>query len=474
MADRGLLALTTSANRSVLWLCIAGLLALAGGNRGRRAALRGLLAISLTSTLVNLPLKYLARRERPEVRRGDRPHLLPIPGSFSFPSGHSASAFAFTTAVAREDPRLLLFVLPLASLVAYSRVHLRVHYPFDVLAGAAIGTGMGMTSNALVRAGREWRDTRTPAPLKERPATNRVVLVTSPHAGKENDQLDRARATMREAGLEIVQELTVDKIASLPQLLQGGGTAPIVVAAGGDGTVGAVANYLVGTKVVLGVLPLGTSNDFARSIELPMRIEHAARLLAVGKVSTIDAGRLIEDGAAPRHFVHAATAGLNVNFARLATRADLRHRLGRLTYAAAGVMALRERPVFGCEITSNGRTEHLRLEQLSVINTPVIGGALEIKIPGADPESRTLQLLLVEHLPIRRLIRSLFNNLLGRRGLVRGIRLEPITRVTVSPEETMDVALDGEVCGKIPGTFEVVPDGLLVITRAAFRQANHA
>ena len=168
-ADRGLLALTTSANRSVIWLCIAGLLALAGGDRGRRAALRGLLAISLTSTLVNLPLKYLARRERPEVRRGDRPHVLPLPGSFSFPSGHSASAFAFTTAVAREDPRLLAFVLPLAGLVAYSRVHLRVHYPFDVLAGATIGTAMGLTSNALVRAGREWRDERTPTPLTQRP-----------------------------------------------------------------------------------------------------------------------------------------------------------------------------------------------------------------------------------------------------------------------------------------------------------------
>jgi len=246
------------------------------------------------------------------------------------------------------------------------------------------------------------------------------------------------------------------------------------VAAGGDGTVGAIANYLVGTKAVLGVLPLETSNDFARSLELPMQVEHAARLLALGKVSTIDAGRLIQDGGPPKHFVHAATAGLNVNFARLATRADLRHRLGRLTYAVAGVMAMRERPVFGCEITKDGRSEHLRLEQLSVINTPVIGGALEIKIPGADPGSNSLQLLLVEHLPIRRLLRSFFNNLVGRRRPVRGVRLEPVTRVTVSPEKTMDVALDGEVCGKIPGTFEVVPDGLRVITRAAFRQGDHA
>lgn len=465
--DRGLKALTTTANRSVLWISIAGILALLGGDRGRRAALRGVLAISLTSTLVNLPLKYLARRGRPQRRRGDRPPVVPIPGSFSFPSGHSASAFAFTTAVVREDPRLLLLALPLAGAVAYSRIHLRVHYPFDVLAGATIGTGVGLASNALIEAGREWRDARTTAPLPQRPATKRVVLVTSPHAGKEHQKLDRARAAMEAAGLEIVEEMKVDALGGLPQILTGGST-PIVVAAGGDGTVGAVANYLVGTSAVLGVLPLGTSNDFARSLELPMRVEHAAQLLATGKVSTIDAGRLLQPGRAPRHFVHAATAGLNVNFARLATRADLRHRLGRLTYAVAGVLALRDRPVFACDITTNGTTETFNLEQLSVINTPVIGGALGLRIPGADPEGGTLQLLLVEHLPVRRLLRSALDNLTGRPRLVRGVRLQAVTRVTISPERPMDVALDGEICGQIPGTFEVVVEGLRVITRANY------
>jgi len=190
-------------------------------------------------------------------------------------------------------------------------------------------------------------------------------------------------------------------------------------------------------------------------------------------VSTIDAGRLVRESRPPQHFVHAATAGLNVNFARLATRADLRHRLGRLTYAVAGVMALRDRPTFTCDLTVNGDTERVRLEQLSVINTPVIGGALGLKVPGVDPASRTLQILLVEHLPIRRLVRSAINNLVGRRQGIRGVRMVRVTQVTVTPEQPMEVALDGEVCGKIPGTFEVVPDGLRVITRPEFR-TEHA
>src|SRR5216684_1769274 len=117
--DTGLERLSNSANRSVLWFAIAAAIAILGGHRGRRAALRGVISIAITSTLVNLPLKYLARRDRPPMRLGDRPLPVSLPGSFSFPSGHSASAFAFATGVAIEEPRLLAPIMPLAAGVAY-------------------------------------------------------------------------------------------------------------------------------------------------------------------------------------------------------------------------------------------------------------------------------------------------------------------------------------------------------------------
>src|SRR5438552_7684330 len=170
----GLKQLSNSASRAVLWLAIAALIAVLGGPRGRRGALRGGISIALTSPLVNLPLKYVARRARPPMRRGDRPLPVSLPGSFSFPSGHSASAFAFATGVALEEPRLLGPILPLAAGVAYSRVHLRVHYPFDVLAGATIGTAMGLATEPLIRAARQWWDSTVPVPESERAKTNEV------------------------------------------------------------------------------------------------------------------------------------------------------------------------------------------------------------------------------------------------------------------------------------------------------------
>jgi undecaprenyl-diphosphatase len=470
-ADRQLLTLSTAANRSMLWLGVAALLALADGDRGKRAARRGVTAIAITSTLVNLPLKYFARRDRPAARRRDRPLPLAMPGSFSFPSGHAASAFAFATAVAQEEPRALPAILPLASAVAYSRVHLRVHYPLDVLAGAAIGAAMGFASGAVLEAGRSWWVGLGPVADELRPQTKRLVLVTSPNAGKEQ-KLTRARRAMATYGLTVQAEIGVSELSQLSSLLsRNGEPPPIVVAAGGDGTVGAVANALVGSNAVLGVLPLGTSNDFARSIGVPLSPESAVRLLARGPIHRVDAGRLTGDGAGPRHFVHAAATGLNVAFARFATRADLRERLGRLTYAVAAALALRERPVFDCHIDFGDHREDLSLVHLSVINAPVFGGFLDLRIPDVAADDRTLHVLMIEHLPLRRLIRSALYPAIGVHRRIRGFRIVPASQVTVRPVRPMDVTLDGEVRGRLPGTFEVVPSALRVL--APMAGGNH-
>jgi undecaprenyl-diphosphatase len=467
--DRGLQRLSHSANRSVLWLAIAALIALLGGRRGRRAALRGVISIAITSTLVNLPLKYLARRDRPPMRRGDRPLPVSLPGSFSFPSGHSASAFAFATGVALEEPRLLGPILPLAAAVAYSRVRLRVHYPLDVLAGVTIGTVMGLASEPVVRVVRQWWDAMVPVPEAERAQSNEVIVVVSPHAGR-GANLARARTAMTGAGLRIVSELSVEHISRLPRLMsRNGSIPPIVVAAGGDGTVGSVANAVIGTGAVMGIIPLGTSNDFARSLKIPLRVENAIRLLHHGRVSRVDAGRFTREGQPPRHFVHAAAAGVNVHFAKLATRADLRQRLGKLTYAVAAALALRQRPVFRARVEYEGRAEHLELVHLAVINAPVFGGFLDLKIPGDEPDDGALSVIMVEHLPMRRLLRSALYPAFGVHRRIRGVHTKRVSRLTVQAEEPVDVTLDGELCGPISGTFDVVRGGLQVITPASFK-----
>lgn len=154
--DGALRRLSTTANRSALWLGIAAGMALLGGSRGRRAARDGVVAIAFTSASVNLGIKPLARRGRPartEPARFQDRHV-PMPGSTSFPSGHAASAFAFAAAVSRELPQASVPVGLLAGAVAYSRVHTGVHYPGDVVVGSIIGGAAAATVGASHRS---WR-----------------------------------------------------------------------------------------------------------------------------------------------------------------------------------------------------------------------------------------------------------------------------------------------------------------------------
>jgi membrane-associated phospholipid phosphatase len=136
--------LSNAANGSRLWLGIAAVLAVFGGKRGRRAALEGVVAIGITSASINLVAKSVATRPRPG-RAGPAPFAardIEMPASSSFPSGHAASAFAFAYAVGRHLPILAIPIRLLAGAVAYSRVHLGVHYPVDVAVGSMAGSGI--------------------------------------------------------------------------------------------------------------------------------------------------------------------------------------------------------------------------------------------------------------------------------------------------------------------------------------------
>ena len=148
--DKAMRRLSSAANHSKLWLAIAATLALTGP-AGRRAASRGVLAIGVTSAAVNLGVKSLSRRRRPDRTRAGvpGPRHVPMPSSSSFPSGHSAAAFAFAAAISRDCPWLAIAIQFLAGGVAYSRVHTGVHYPGDTLVGALIGACAGQAVSSL-------------------------------------------------------------------------------------------------------------------------------------------------------------------------------------------------------------------------------------------------------------------------------------------------------------------------------------
>ena len=131
-------------------MAVAAVMA-ASGHRPRRAAFMGLGSLAVTSAIVNLAVKPIPRRRRPSPGDSVRTHGVRMPGSHSWPSGHTASAFAFSTGASGELPQMDSALRLAATVVAYSRVHTGVHYPGDVMAGALIGAGVGSLAHSVTR-----------------------------------------------------------------------------------------------------------------------------------------------------------------------------------------------------------------------------------------------------------------------------------------------------------------------------------
>ncbi|MFJ5936808.1 phosphatase PAP2 family protein [Streptomyces cinereoruber] len=159
--DTALRRLSRTADHSKISLSVAAVLALFPG-RPRRAALAGVGAIAVASATANLLGKRLVRRPRPdrEAARVVAGRHVPMPDSASFPSGHTASAVAFATAVGVVLPAAAVPLGVLASTVGYSRVHTGVHYPGDVAAGAVLGVAsaaVSLTAGASLARRRQRR-----------------------------------------------------------------------------------------------------------------------------------------------------------------------------------------------------------------------------------------------------------------------------------------------------------------------------
>lgn len=352
--DDAMKGLSTAANHSVLWFAVAAVLAARRGTT-RKAALRGLLSIALASATANAGLKPLLPRRRPAA--AELPAYQQIanpPTSSSFPSGHAASAAAFATAVALESPRTGLLVAPLAASVAYSRVHVGVHWASDVVVGAALGSGVALLT-------RRWWPVREVDEARARPIDTvpdlpqgkGLVLVSNQRSGHhDHDPADELAAALPEA-VVIRAEPDRDLDEQLDEAVDDAAAAGPVLAigvAGGDGTVAAAAAVAGRRKLPLVVVPTGTLNHFARDVGV-YDLQEAVDASGAGQAVAVDLA-LVDvhpgHGADPesadvmrtRCFLNTASLGSYPDLVRL--REQWEPRWGKWpAFAAALVVVLR-------------------------------------------------------------------------------------------------------------------------------------
>lgn len=349
----------------------------------------------------------------------------------------------------------------------------------------------------------------------------RAVLISSPAAGNAL-RAEQLAARLRRVGIAVAESLPVSALDhAQPQgnhwLACG---YDLAIAAGGDGTIGSVATQLAGSGLPLAILPMGTANDVARSLRLPMDLDAACAAIAGAIPAEIDAGQAFPgltepgaysvahpDGAETNqpspiggvHFLHAATLGMNVEFARLATDVQRRQRLGSLTYAASALEAVTHyRPldltlhVYGMEAVEGAEGAdstdataetviHSHAVQLSIVNTPVFGGRMGMRLPDISLRDRQLDFMLIEAMAAGQL-RHVVQQLLDSIGAAAnhtgaspaheqnteaphlpGVRRFRARAAVIETAATVDVTLDGEIRTHTPVLVRVAPHRLRVL-----------
>jgi YegS/Rv2252/BmrU family lipid kinase len=293
----------------------------------------------------------------------------------------------------------------------------------------------------------------------------RALVIANRHSRRGRDRLGAVLERLRAGGIELDLAEPRGGRRGIGRLIrERAAGSDLVVLGGGDGTMNAAAEALLETGLPLAILPLGTGNDLARTLGVPLDPLAAAEVAAGGTTRRIDLGRVND-----KHFFNVASIGLSVRVAEALT-GEVKRRLGTFGYPVTVYRVLKEGRAFRAEIRPDGAGDGaapLALEtiQLAVGNGRFYGGGLVVD-ERAEIDDRLLHLYALRPRPLWRLAARALAFRRGRHddpGAVEALAGRSFEVVTDRP---MRVNTDGEITTCTPARFSVVPAAIEVLVPA--------
>jgi diacylglycerol kinase (ATP) len=300
--------------------------------------------------------------------------------------------------------------------------------------------------------------------LERSVTSRRAALIVNTRSRSGERTFFRALDRLQELGVMLGPTYAVRDPVRLPETvrhdLDDGSEYGLVILGGGDGSVSSVVDFLAHHDVVLGLLPLGTANDFARTLGIPSDIEGACQTIAGGKVVDVDLGL-----AGDNYYVNVASVGLGVEATR-ALSPWMKKSTGPLAYPVAAIKAFLNHQPFTARLTfpdgDHEPVDYERLLQVAVGNGRFYGGGMVVA-PESGIDDRRLDIYAIELgrrrdlIGIARYLRS--GDFIREEG-VSHFRTE---RVRLETEPDLPTNIDGEVVTCTPQNFSVDHNALKVL-----------
>lgn len=274
----------------------------------------------------------------------------------------------------------------------------------------------------------------------------RALLILNEKARRGLQDGARVRELLKEYGIECIRDIEEPNV-------------DLVIVAGGDGTVTWSVPLAIDRKVPLGIVPLGTFNDLARTLGIPLDVSEACRVIVERHTKTIDVGRVNQ-----KYFVNESSVGLSTRIARKQTP-EVKQRFGLLAVIGTALRSISETRPFFVELAYNGAVERFRSVQLTIANNKHFGGVIES--PDAAIDDGRLDLYSVEARTWWQLF-ALVRKIVARDpSSGECLRTRRAARFEVRTHHAHHIEADGEPAGFTPAIFEVLPRVLEVVVPSA-------